>query len=54
MPPGIEAQALSQFKWWRRVLGDTTYAGADKFGHAWATVASRGTELLSQWGGFDA
>ena len=48
---------LSQFKWggdgW---LGDTTYAGgADKFGHAWATMALArgGTELLSQWGGFD-
>jgi hypothetical protein len=48
---------LSQFKWggdgW---LGDTTYAGgADKFGHAWATMslARGGTELLNQWGGFD-
>lgn len=50
-------KALSQFRWggdgW---LGDTTYAGgADKFGHAWATMglARGGTELLSQWGGFD-
>jgi hypothetical protein len=48
---------LSQYKWggdgW---LGDTTYAGgADKFGHAWSTMAlSRlGTEMLDQWGGYD-
>lgn len=48
---------LSQFKWggdgW---LGDTTYAGgADKFGHAWATMGlgRAGTELLTQWGGYD-
>jgi hypothetical protein len=48
---------LGQFKWggdgW---LGLQTYAGgADKFGHAWATMslARVGTELLSQWGGFD-
>ena len=48
---------LSQFKWggdgW---LGSQTYAGgADKFGHAWATMslARAGTELLYQWGGFD-
>jgi len=48
---------LSQFKWggdgW---LGDTTYAGgADKFGHAWATMglARGGTELLAQYGGYD-
>jgi hypothetical protein len=36
--------------------GDTTYAGGeDKFGHAWSTMALArgGTELLSQWGGFD-
>lgn len=47
---------LSQFKvggdgW----LGDRTYAGgADKFGHAWATLglARVGTEMLYQWGGF--
>jgi hypothetical protein len=44
------------FKWggdgW---LGDRTYAGgADKFGHAWATMslARLGTEMLYQWGGF--
>ena len=50
-------KALSQFKWggdgW---LGLQTYAGgADKFGHAWATMslARVGTELLNQWGGFD-
>ena len=47
---------LSQFKWggdgW---LGSETYAGgADKFGHAWATMGlgRGGTELL-RWGGFD-
>ena len=45
------------FKWggdgW---LGLQTYAGgADKFGHAWATMslARAGTELLNQWGGHD-
>jgi len=48
---------LSQYKWggdgW---LGDRTYAGgADKFGHAWATMslARLGTEMLRQWGGYD-
>src|SRR5262249_62192294 len=48
---------LSQFKWggdgW---LGDTTYAGgADKVGHAWATMglAADGTELLNQGGADD-
>src|SRR5215468_857372 len=48
---------LKQFKWggdgW---LGLQTYAGgADKFGHAWATMslARAGTELLNQWGGYD-
>ncbi len=48
---------LAQFKWggdgW---LGLQTYAGgADKFGHAWATMslARLGTELLNQWGGYD-
>jgi hypothetical protein len=48
---------LDQFKWggdgW---LGDRTYAGgADKFGHAWATMSLGrvGTEMLNQWGGFD-
>jgi hypothetical protein len=37
-------------------LGYTTYAGgADKFGHAWATMslARLGTEMLSRWGGYD-
>jgi hypothetical protein len=50
-------KALSDFKWggdgW---LGSHTYAGgADKFGHAWATMslARLGTEMLDQWGGFD-
>jgi len=36
-------------------FGSRTYAGgADKFGHAWATMslARAGTELLHQWGGF--
>jgi hypothetical protein len=49
-------KALSEFKWggdgW---LGARTYAGgADKFGHAWATMslARVGTELLYQWGGY--
>jgi len=44
------------FKWggdgW---LGPETYAGgADKFGHAWSTMAlaRAGTELLHQWGGY--
>jgi hypothetical protein len=48
---------LDQFKWggdgW---FGAETYAGgADKLGHAWATMglARAGTELLNQWGGFD-
>src|SRR3954467_6972867 len=47
---------MNQFTWggdgW---LGLQTYAGgADKFGHAWATMslARLGTELLSQWGGY--
>ena len=47
---------LSEFKWggdgW---LETRTYAGgADKFGHAWATMslARAGTELLRQWGGY--
>src|SRR5512135_1079130 len=36
--------------------GERTYAGgADKFGHAWSTMALArgGTELLSRYGGFD-
>jgi len=48
---------LGYFKWggdgW---LGDRTYAGgADKFGHAWATMslARAGTLLLSDYGGYD-
>ena len=47
---------LGYFKWggdgW---FGDTTYAGgADKFGHAWATMGltRAGTALLSSWGGY--
>jgi hypothetical protein len=47
---------LDQFRWggdgW---LGLETYAGgADKFGHAWATMslARLGTEVLHQWGGY--
>jgi hypothetical protein len=37
-------------------LGWHTYAGgADKFGHAWSTMAlaRMGTEILSDWGGYD-
>ena len=37
-------------------FGSTRYAGgADKLGHAWATLAlaRAGTELLHQWGGYD-
>jgi hypothetical protein len=48
---------LGYYKWggdgW---LGDRTYAGgADKFGHAWSTMALArgGTELLSRYGGYD-
>ena len=48
---------LGYFKWggdgW---LEDTTYAGgADKFGHAWATMslARAGTWILSRYGGYD-
>lgn len=36
--------------------GSRTYAGAaDKFGHAWSTMslARLGTEMLTQWGGYD-
>jgi hypothetical protein len=47
---------LSQFEWggdgW---FGARTYAGgADKLGHAWATMslARLGTEMLHQWGGY--
>jgi hypothetical protein len=47
---------LSQFEWggdgW---FGARTYAGgADKMGHAWATMslARLGTEMLYQWGGY--
>jgi hypothetical protein len=47
---------LDQYKWggdgW---FGERTYAGgADKLGHAWATMslARVGTELLHQWGGY--
>ena len=49
-------RALSAYKWggdgW---LGINTYAGgADKFGHAWATMglARLGTMILNGWGGF--
>jgi hypothetical protein len=47
---------LSEFAWggdgW---FGPRTYAGgADKLGHAWATMslARLGTEMLHQWGGY--
>jgi hypothetical protein len=53
----VKHKPLGYFKWggdgW---LGDTTYAGgADKFGHAWATMglARAGTLLLSDYGGYD-
>lgn len=55
------------FAWYRRdthpfraggdgLFSPNTYAGgADKLGHAWATLGLGrwGTELLSQWGGYD-
>jgi Predicted periplasmic lipoprotein (DUF2279) len=48
---------LSEFRFGGDGLfGSRTYAGgADKLGHAWATMslARVGTELLHQWGGFD-
>jgi hypothetical protein len=47
---------LSEFRWGGDgYFGEKTYAGgADKLGHAWATMslARAGTELLHQWGGF--
>lgn len=53
----VKHKPLGYFKWggdgW---LGDTTYAGgADKLGHAWATMglARIGTALLSSYGGYD-
>ena len=53
----VKHKPLGYFKWggdgW---LGDTTYAGgADKFGHAWATMGLTrlGTALLSGYGGYD-
>jgi hypothetical protein len=53
----VKHKPLGYFKWggdgW---LGDRTYAGgADKFGHAWATMglARAGTALLSDYGGYD-
>src|ERR1700733_7834039 len=52
-----QRKPLAQYKWggdgW---LGQTTYAGgADKFGHAWATMslARLGTYMLREWGGYD-
>ncbi len=48
---------LGYFRWGGDGLfGDRTYAGgADKLGHAWATMslARGGTELLSRYGGYD-
>ncbi|HEU0036581.1 MAG TPA: DUF2279 domain-containing protein [Kofleriaceae bacterium] len=45
------------FKWGgdRWFQADTYAGGADKLGHAWATMglARGGTELLAQWGGVD-
>jgi hypothetical protein len=53
----VKHKPLGYFKWggdgW---LGDQTYAGgADKFGHAWATMslARAGTLLLHDYGGYD-
>jgi hypothetical protein len=47
---------LSEFKWGGDgYFGSRTYAGgADKLGHAWATMslARAGTEMLHQWGGY--
>lgn len=47
---------LSEFRWGGDGLfGANTYAGgADKLGHAWATLglARLGTEMLYQWGGY--
>ena len=48
---------LSEFRWGGDGgFGSKTYAGgADKLGHAWATMslARVGTEMLRQWGGYD-
>ncbi len=53
----VKHKPLSYYKWggdgW---LGSRTYAGgADKFGHAWATMnlARAGTAILSDFGGYD-
>jgi hypothetical protein len=53
----VKHKPLGYYKWggdgW---LGDTTYAGgADKFGHAWATMslARAGTYVLHDYGGYD-
>jgi hypothetical protein len=52
-----EPKPCDDFLWGRDgSFGVETYAGgADKFGHAWATLglARLGTEMLYQWGGYD-
>jgi hypothetical protein len=52
-PGGPGLFSLCELTAW---AGSNTYAGgADKFGHAWSTMALArgGTELLSRYGGFD-
>jgi len=52
-----EPRECNEFVWGRDgSFGVETYAGgADKLGHAWATMglARLGTEILDQWGGYD-
>jgi hypothetical protein len=52
-----EPKPCSDFLWGKDgSFGATTYAGgADKLGHAWATLAlgRLGTEMLYQWGGYE-
>jgi hypothetical protein len=52
-----EPKPCDSFLWGRDgSFGVETYAGgADKFGHAWATLglARLGTEMLYQWGGYE-
>lgn len=52
-----EPHPCSDFVWGKDGLfaSDTYAGGADKLGHAWATLglARLGTEMLHQWGGYD-
>lgn len=52
-----EPKPCDDFIWGKDgAFGSDTYAGgADKLGHAWATLglARLGTEMLDQWGGYD-